>query len=75
MTSNEETNITGSTDPVTTGGHSDTGARRMISNIGCEDCAGALNQWLSDQSAMYDDAVAAGRSHGCWQAQLHGYRV
>ena len=58
--SNEETNITGSADPVTTGGHSDTASRRMISNIGCEDCAGALYQWLKDQSAMYDDAVVAG---------------
>ena len=58
--SNEETNINGDADPVTTGGHSDSAGRRMISNIGCEDCCGALLQWLSDQSAMYDDAVAAG---------------
>jgi len=58
--SNEETNISTSADPVTTGGHSDTAARRMISNIGCEDCCGAWYQWLQDQSAMYDDAVAAG---------------
>jgi len=58
--SNEETNISGSADPVTTGGHSDTAGRRMISNIGCEDCCGALNQWLIDQSAKYDDAVATG---------------
>ena len=58
--SNEETNITGSADPVTTGGHVDTASRRMISNIGCEDCAGALNQWLRDTSANYDGAVAAG---------------
>lgn len=48
--SNEETNILGSADPVTTGGHSDTASRRMISNIGCEDCCGALYQWLLDQS-------------------------
>ena len=48
--SNEETNITGSADPVTTGGHVDTASRRMISNIGCEDCAGAMYQWLLDQS-------------------------
>ncbi len=48
--SNEETNITGSADPVTTGGHVDTATRRMISNIGCEDCAGAMWQWLLDQS-------------------------
>ncbi len=48
--SNEETNITGSADPGTTTGHSDTAGRRMISNIGCEDCCGAMYQWLQDQS-------------------------
>ena len=42
--SNEETNITGSADPVTTGGHIDTASRRMISNIGCEDCGGEGRQ-------------------------------
>ena len=47
---NEETNIAGSADPGTTTGHTDTAGRRMISNIGCEDCAGVLWQWLSDQS-------------------------
>jgi len=56
---NEETNITGSADPVTTTGHVDTAARRMISNIGCEDMAGAMWQWLLDQSFRYD-----GGSHG-----------
>jgi len=50
--SNEETNITGSADPGTTGGHVDTASRRMISNIGVEDACGALYQWLSDQSSM-----------------------
>ncbi len=58
--SNEEKNIAGSADPVTAGGHSDAAGRRMISDIGCEDCCGALNQWLREQSAMYDDAVTAG---------------
>ena len=54
--SNEETNIAGGADPGTTGGHSDaaTPARRMISNIGCEDCAGVMWQWLLDQSYRYD---------------------
>ncbi len=52
--SNEETNIFGSADPVTTGGHSDTASRRMISNIGCEDMCGAMWQWLQDQSYRYD---------------------
>ncbi len=52
--SNEETNIVGSADPVTTGGHSDTAGRRMISNIGCEDCCGAMWQWLRTQSYQYN---------------------
>lgn len=52
--SNMQTNIAGSADPVTTGGHSDTAGRRMISNIGCEDMCGALNQWLRDQSYRWD---------------------
>ena len=57
--SNEETNIGGSADPVTTGGHSDTASRRMISDIGCEDCAGAMWQWLRTPSARLDDGTAA----------------
>ncbi len=52
--SNEETNIAGSADPVTTGGHSDTAGRRMISNLGHEDMCGAMWQWLLDQSYRYD---------------------
>lgn len=52
--SNQGTNITGSADPVTTGGHSDTAGRRMISNIGCEDMAGALWQWGREQGATND---------------------
>jgi hypothetical protein len=47
---NQETNIAGSADPGTTTGHVDTAGRRMISNIGCEDCAGVVHQWLLDQS-------------------------
>jgi hypothetical protein len=52
--SNEGTSITGSTDPNTTGGHSDTAGRRMISNIGCEDCCGVEWQWLNDSLAIDD---------------------
>lgn len=54
---NEGTNITGSADPVTTGGHTDTAGRRMLSNIGCEDMAGAIWQWLDEQSYRYDAAT------------------
>lgn len=50
--SNEGTNIKGSTDPVTTGGHLDSAERRMISFIGCEDCCGALWQWLEEVAAL-----------------------
>lgn len=52
--SNQKTNINGSADPVTTGGHSDTAGRRMISNCGLEDGCGAMYQWLLDQSYRYD---------------------
>ncbi|WP_298434562.1 hypothetical protein [Geobacter sp.] len=52
--SNQATNIAGSADPVTTGGHIDTAARRMISNIGLEDCCGVMHQWLQDQSFRCD---------------------
>lgn len=46
--SNEQTNIQGSSDPNTTGGHVDTAGRRMISNIGLEDCCGVVWQFAMD---------------------------
>ena len=55
--SNEETNITGSADPGTTSGHTDTAGRRMISNIGCEDCCGVMYQWLLDQTYYHYSAT------------------
>jgi hypothetical protein len=58
--SNEGTNIYGSGDPGTTGGHIDTASRRMISNIGVEDACGVEWQWLDEQTMMYDAAVTAG---------------
>ena len=42
----EATNISGSADPVTTGGHVDTASKRIISNCGCEDAVGVLWQWV-----------------------------
>lgn len=74
--SNEQTNIKGSTDPNTTGGHTDTAGRRMISNYGAEDCCGALWQWTMDlgfaggsgwNDSVYNSQVddrSYGRSHG-----------
>ncbi|MFA7175257.1 MAG: hypothetical protein WC340_17925 [Kiritimatiellia bacterium] len=58
--SNEETNIVGSSDPGTTGGHTDTAGRRMISDIGCEDCCGVMYQWLVDQSYRGDGTWSYG---------------
>lgn len=46
--SNQSTNIKGSADVNTTGGHSDTAGRRMVSDFGIEDCCGFLWQWCSD---------------------------
>ena len=48
--SNQLTNIAGSADPTTTGGHVDTASRRMISNYGLEDCCGFLYQWCRDSA-------------------------
>ena len=49
--SNERTNIHGSADVGTTGGHVDTANRRMISNIGLEDCCGFLWQWCKQSGS------------------------
>ena len=56
--SNEETTISGPADPGTTGGHSDTASRRMISDYFLEDCCGALWQWLDEQSTKWDFTTA-----------------
>lgn len=70
--SNEQTNIKRSADPNTTGGHVDTSGRRMVSNIGLEDCCGVLWQWLMDlgfaggsdwTSSVYNSGVDS-RSYG-----------
>ena len=62
--SNENTNISGSTDWNTTGGHTDIAGRRMISNYGLEDACGYLWQWASDigvnGSGSWTDSVYGG---------------
>lgn len=55
--SNENTNITGSADPNTTGGHTDTASRRMISNFYLEDCCGVIWQWGDDLFEYYPNAT------------------
>ena len=55
--SNEQTNIYGSADPVTTGGHVDTAGRRMISKYGLEDCCGVSYQFLDEQGWKFTGAA------------------
>ena len=49
--SNQQTAISGAAATSTTGGHTDTAGRRMISAIGCEDCCGVLGQFIAGISA------------------------
>src|SRR5574344_1165414 len=81
----EETNIFGSANPTTVGGHVDTNSRRIISNIGLEDMSGVWWTWLQDRQSYidgtdyaaaigfgYEDIVGNRGSHygqGTYQAQ------
>lgn len=47
----EETNIYGSANPTTVGGHVDTASRRIVSNIGLEDMSGVWWTWLQDRQS------------------------
>ena len=77
--SNEKTNIQGSDDKTTVGGHIDTADRRMISFIGCEEMCGYLWQWQRDCSATggtgfttYDGDGFFGQTFGNVNALLAG---
>ncbi|MCD8364698.1 MAG: hypothetical protein LUC83_02565, partial [Clostridiales bacterium] len=66
--SNEGTAISGAADPVTTGGHVDSAGRRMISNIGLEDCCGALWQWVNDE---YENLITGTSASAATPAYWH----
>lgn len=77
--SNEKTAIKGSADAGTTGGHTDTAGRRMLSAIGLEDCCGFLWQWLEDLGPVggsafgtYDGHASFGQSYGTPYGLLAG---
>ena len=81
--SNEQTTIQGSSDPNTTGGHVDTRRRRMISNIGLEDCCGVLWQLAMDlgfaggsgwTNSVYNSSVDD-RSYGQTYGTLYRLRL
>lgn len=61
---NQSTNITGSADPGTTTGHTDTAGRRMISNEGVEDTCGVMWQWTRDQGGVMTSAAWANAYDG-----------
>ena len=63
---NEETNVAGSVSPITCGGHSDTAGRRMISDVGCEDCAGVVSQWIDEQRSKISAIPDTGDPSFTW---------
>ncbi len=71
--SNECTNINTSADPGTTGGHVDTAGRRMISDIGLEDCCGVLWQWVNDEYEHYATASNNVSYHTGTNTYMSGY--
>lgn len=74
--SNENTNISRSADPNTTGGHVDTANRRMISNYGLEDCCGTYWQWTSDIYGHFnaDNSTAKDYQYGGMEQSAVGTR-
>lgn len=62
--SNERTNIQGSSDKTTVGGHVDTNNRRMISAIGCEEMCGYIWQWLDEVSPHGGSGWGTTDGHG-----------
>jgi hypothetical protein len=61
---NQSTNIAGSSDPNTTGGHTDTSGRRMIDDEGGEDMCGAYWQWGREQGGANTGASWANAYDG-----------
>jgi formylglycine-generating enzyme required for sulfatase activity len=53
----EETNIYGSANPTTVGGHVDTASRRIVSNIGLEDMSGVWWTWLQDRQSYITGTI------------------
>lgn len=84
--SNEGTGIKNAADPNTTGGHVDSNNRRMISNIGLEDCCGCSWQWAMDlgfaggsgwNDSVYNsdvDSQRYGQSYGTLYRSILGAR-
>lgn len=69
--SNQGTNISGSKDAGSTNGHTDTAGRRMISDIGCEDCCGVMWQFALDRggentNGNWNDGIIGTTTGASW---------
>jgi hypothetical protein len=72
----EGTNVAGSADPVTTGGHANTAGVRIISLIGCEDVYGVLWQHVVDTGGQYYAAGLVAQYNAAITTKLGiGYNV
>ena len=60
----QKTNISGSADPNTTGGHVDTNGVRIVSNSGIEDLCGVMWQWTRDIMGIENANSNAERTTG-----------
>ena len=82
----ENVAIQGAKDPNTTGGHVNSAGHRIVSHIGCEDCAGVLWQWSNNYGmaggsgwgdSNYNsevDGSGYGRAYGTlWLPRVGGY--
>ena len=68
--SNQHTRTSALARPDTTGGHVDTSGRRMISDIGLEDCCGVLQQWLRNSTTFSLPAV---EGTAVWRGSVGGH--
>ena len=60
----QKTNISGSADPNTTGGHVDTNGVRIVSNSGIEDLCGVMWQWTRNIMGIENANSNAERTTG-----------
>ena len=69
--SNEATNISGSSDKTTVGGHVDINSRRMISAVGCEEMCGYLFQWLDELMYRTSSSWSSTDGHGIFGQEYY----
>lgn len=73
--SNQGTPIFGQADPGTTGGHVDLNSRRMVSNLGVEDCCGTYWQWSGDTYEAYTAKIDSTATSVTWNKSSGNYHL